>query len=218
MTYLDKIRKGLSFDSSGNDRYTDIHHFLKNYPQKINQRIRYLVAGSWAIEFLTGKRLSHKDIDIIVIQNPLWYLDNAKTKEEKCDGVIPLSNKYFDNRNIIKCTKINKNIYVPDINLQICFKFIGELNPHLSKRAILQLKLLFEYAGEFNGIKKENILQIVQSCTPSILDHKNITAQIIYTSELYQQEKYTEWIKKINAIHKKINSALQKSFKNKNMI
>ena len=209
--YINNLRRILTNSKHGLGSYKSLSELLLNYPQ-YKDTLRYIIAGSWAIEFLTGHRLKHRDIDIIILQNPLWYLDNAITQEEKCDGVIPLNVSYFENRNIVSCKSLRDKslVYVPDINLQLCFKFIGELNSTLSKRAILQFSLLYEYAIK-KGLNKDNVLLILKCCTPESINHMEITEQIISALNIYQKDKIT-WLKGIRSIHKTINKALHSAF------
>src|SRR3989344_9599366 len=51
----------------------------------------FLLAGSWAIEGISGQRMEHDDIDLIILCNPPYYIDDAVTKEEHCCNIIPLS-------------------------------------------------------------------------------------------------------------------------------
>lgn len=216
--YVDDLRAIFKNSKHGLGSHGFFSELLDKYPQVKNNKIRYIIAGSWAIEFLTGQKLKHRDIDVIILQAPLWYLDNAITQEEKCDGVIPLDSAYFKCKNIVPCTNLRKNgiVYVPEINIQLCFKFIGELNPTLSKRAIVQLSLLYKYTIQ-NGLDQDKILLILKSCTPKSLNHKELTKQIGSSVTEYIKDKAT-WLKEIKKIHRTINKALHQAFNDKTIL
>jgi len=185
-------------------------NLIKKYPQKSNNKINYLIAGSWAIEFASNKKLKHTDIDIISLQDPVFYVDDAKMISEKCYGKIPLSLEYFI-KNYLIVKYMDQEIYLPTLNLQLSLKFIGELKPVISKRAIKQIKLLL-------GVYEKNIVTdlnelhyILKILLPKELDIDLLTKKIIKLINNYKQKKNIDL--EIIKIHKIINSKLLEAFK-----
>ncbi|MCX6803062.1 MAG: hypothetical protein NTY48_00655, partial [Candidatus Diapherotrites archaeon] len=115
------------------------------------------IAGSWAIELNTNKKWKHTDLDIIALGNPVKYIDNALTKKEHCNGPIPIPPEYFHHKSSFRMCKNKKDgimFYTPNLQLQLAFKLIGELDNDLSKRAISQLLAL---CHAYKLLKKENV-------------------------------------------------------------
>ncbi|MFA7576412.1 MAG: hypothetical protein WCY27_04165 [archaeon] len=192
--------------------YNKLKYITSNLPQNRKQ-IKYLIAGSWGIAITTNEKIKHDDIDVILFTNnkhPL-YIDDANNIEEKCEGPIPISKKYFNENHLIKTYK-NKEIIVPTINFQICAKLIGQLELRLPKRAINQIILLL---NNYNKIEEKNsykeIKYILNNTTPKQINKSKITEKIITAIKTYKTNK----VKSINQfieIHKEINTSLREEF------
>lgn len=192
--------------------YKKLDYIIKNYPQIKNNQINYLIAGSWAIEILSNQKIKHDDIDFIILKKQPIYTDDATITEEKCDGPIPLSKKYFLENHIISKYK-NKNIIIPTINLQICLKICGQLEDKLPNRAEKQLKLLLEnYNLKEKKRAKYEIKYILKNILPEDLDFNKLTKDFIFSINLYKKNK-TQSIKEFRKLHKITIKSLNKEFK-----
>lgn len=198
------------FESTDKKGKKKLFQLFDSIPQ-FNDNINYLVAGSWAIEISSEKRLRHDDIDLIILDQFPVYIDDAIFSEEKCNGIIPLDTEYFQLFNE-KCIYENKIIYVPSINFQICMKLIGQLQKRLPKRALKQLNYLLDSYKNFNiQISKDEIHYILSNTTPITLNHKLLTDEIINAIILYKKDKEGA-NKKFIEIHNEINKVLRNEF------
>ena len=158
--------------------YERLSKLLLTMPQNRQGKVKYLVSGSWAIEFMSrDKRDDHKDIDIISISEPPFYFDDALSTKEHCCEVIPLPKDYFKKKNSIlvcKNTRDNNFIYTPNINLQLCFKLIGALSPTLSLRQISQLTDLLKTYKQIQKKDTKEILEILDSCLQAYMKNPSI--------------------------------------------
>jgi len=186
---------------------------LEKFPQK-EGKINYLLAGSWAIEVFSGKKLDHDDIDLIILKDPLYYIDDAISEEESCWNVLPLDLEYFDKKGtIMKKEFKGKEIYIPNFNLNICSKFIGELRRDFSERAINQLKCLLDTLEDFNVEKsKEEIFYIFKKLLPSNLNLDKLSGELVKAIYWYLNGDKGESIQKMQEIHKEINESLREQF------
>ncbi len=172
----------------------------------------FIIAGSWAIEILSKKKLNHSDIDLIFNGNSVYYIDDAKIEEEQCFGIIPLDKNYFEKNFVIKEFH-NKNIKLPSFNFQIAIKIIGELRKDFTSRAQKQIKLLLENYDNFNKEKSlKEIKYIFENTTPKTLEHDKIAKQIIDSIILWKTNKRNEAMNKIIKIHSEVNSKLREEF------
>jgi len=187
---------------------------LEKFPQKENGKVKYLIAGSWAIEIFSGDKLDHDDIDLIVLQDPPYYIDDAVIEEESCWGVLPLDLKYFDKKGVISVKRFKgKEVYIPNFNLNICSKFIGELRKDFSNRAIHQLRCLLENLESFDKNKSKNeISYILRKLLPSTLNFDKLSEKIVDAVCWYLNGEKEEAIQEMCSIHKKINLALRFQF------
>lgn len=194
-----------------------ILELLDNFPQSEKEKLNYLIAGSWAIEIISNKKIKHDDIDLIVLQNPPYYIDDATEIEEKCLNVIPLDLVYFKD-NLLKREFEGREVYVLSDNLQVCLKLIGQLQERLPERAILQLKILLDSYENFNREEsKKEILYILTRLTPEDLDHDNLAEQIINSIDKYGGGEKEEAINNFLEIHSIINKSLRREFKKRKL-
>lgn len=187
---------------------------LEKFPQKENGKIKYLVAGSWAIEVFSGNKLDHDDIDLIILQNPVYYVDDAISEEESCFNVLPLDLEYFEDKETIFTKEFErKKIYVPNFNLSICSKFVGELRRDFSERAINQLKCLLDNLADFDvGKSKEEIFYIFKKLLPSTLNFDKLSEELVNAINKYLNGNKEKAILEMQEIHKEINEILRKEF------
>jgi len=172
----------------------------------------FLIAGSWAIELISGKKLEHDDIDLIVLTDPPYYLDDAEEIEEKCFDIIPLSLDYFKKN----CLEINLNeikTYIPNHNLQICLKLIGQLQERLPKRAINQLRCLLDSYELFNEKESgEEIEYILRNLIPEELNSDVVAKDIVQALKEYFLGKKNSSIEEFIRLHSLMNRALRYQF------
>lgn len=208
--YTIKIYKYLKKSNYKNKQ--KLKDLLTKFPQRNINKINYLIAGSWAIELISDKKLKHTDIDILSLQNPPIYFDDAKIKKEQCNGPIPIPLNYFK-KNYLIIRYNNTTIYTPTINFQICVKLIGELNKNYSQRAINQTKLLINKIN-LKNINKKEINYIYKKLIPEKLNYTEITNETIKLILDYKKNKNDKKFEKdIKKIHKKINEELKYEFK-----
>jgi len=221
MNIENDIRTVLTQELSSNlGSYKYLSDLFRKIPQQKNRSARYLIAGSWAIEFMTGKHLNHNDLDIILLQDPVLYIDNAKSISEKCDGIIPIPIKYFKKANIIACknTRGKGKIFLPSMNIQLCLKIIGELDKKLSRNAVSQLELILsKYSVHKNGIGRNilDIMYILKCCTPEDLLHKALAKDIMKAVILYKPRNSKDSLELLEKVHRIINASLRKVFRAK---
>ena len=137
-----RINDFFSFDENQIGSRERLFNLVDTFQSKTDSPL-FLIAGSWGIELLSEINLEHDDIDLIVLQNLPYYLDDATEIEESCFGIIPLDIDYLK-ENFIKKNIFGREIYLPDFNLQICLKLIGQLQKKLPERAVNQLKTLLK--------------------------------------------------------------------------
>jgi len=198
--------------------YERIDAILRKIPQIKENKVIYLFAGSWAIEFTSGQKLEHDDIDIIFLGNPSWYIDDAITKEEHCCNVIPLPDEYLlDPMNILetKNTRGVGKVFVPSLTLQYCFKLIGELNPVFSERAIQQASLLIK---QYNSkLSKDDFIKecslILKNCLPNGFDSILVSKMMFEAIVAYKNWGIKNCEMKLVEAHSIINHSLKKKFK-----
>lgn len=194
-----------------------LFNLFKTIPQKNGNKINYIIAGSWATEILSGRKIKHDDIDIITLTEPPYYLDDALEEEEKCFNVIPLDRDYLENNFIIKRFE-EKEVYVANHNLQICSKMIGQLQEKFPERAVEQLKALLESYNEFNRTESQReIFYILEKLTPEELNHKIISKHIAEAMELYFNGEKEKSLEEFIRIHSLINKALRYQFERRGL-
>ena len=190
-----------------------LSNLLNNLPQFENGKLNYLIAGSWAIEILSGKKLKHDDIDLIIIQEPLHYIDDAEEIEEKCFGIIPLDQEYFENNNFIKRNFERREVYVPNHNFQICIKLVGQLQKFLPERAITQLEALLSTYKNFDKLSSiKEIKYLLEKWIPEDLNCEELAKKIVNAIENYVVGKKLESIEEFKQIHAQINKSLRNQF------
>lgn len=178
----------------------------------------YLIAGSWAIEGISGQILEHDDIDLIFLNNPSFYVDDAITKEEHCCNIIPLDTNYIKENAIKVKIRGEIEVYVPSPTLQYCLKLIGQLENELSKRAIAQSFLLLSlYANQDYHSVKEEIICLLNNLTPADFDVEVCAEDMILAIKSYriQDLKNTEFY--LRSAHRRINDSLHKKFREMNL-
>lgn len=189
---------------------------VDNFPNKFSIPI-FLIAGSWGIELISGIKLEHDDIDVIVLQNPPYYLDDAENIEESCFGIIPLETNYFKNYFKNKFY-YNREFYLPSFNLQICLKIIGQLQKKFPKRAVRQLKVLLESYENFNEKNSEEELNyILKRLIPDELNYLTISKNIIFALKKYFQGEKDFAVKEFIKIHSLINKSLRCQFEKRGL-
>ena len=194
-------------------RVVKVNRFLKNKGE-----FNYLIAGSWAIEAISNKEIEHDDIDLIILDNPCFYIDDAITKEEHCCNVIPLPTNYIK-ENVIK-VKLRKEIeaYVPSLTLQYCLKMIGQLENDLPKRAISQsFILLSAYTNSDYYTIKEEIVYLLKNLTPADFNVERVAEDMISAIKSYKIKDLNNTELYLKNAHRKINDSLHKKFREMNL-
>lgn len=177
----------------------------------------FLIAGSWGIELTSGKVLEHDDIDLIVLQNPPYYIDDAEEIEESCFDIIPLDSNYFED-NFLEREFKGIKVFVPSYNLQICLKLIGQLQENLPERAIKQLEVLLgSYEGFDKGKSQEEINYILGKLTPEDLNYKAISEYLVGAIENYLKGEKGKSIDEFIKIHSLINKSLRFQFEKRGL-
>lgn len=198
--------------------YERLSKLLLEIPQNVQGKVKYLISGSWSIEFISGNKMEdHRDIDIISISEPPFYFDDALSTEEHCCEVIPLPKDYFKKRSsILVCKNMRDNgfVYTPNVNLQLCFKLIGALSPTLSDRQISQLISLLKTYKQIQQKDTIEIIEILSSCLPESLNFKELSENISKAILLFIKNEEIKSIELLKEVHHKINVALQEEFKN----
>lgn len=210
----DKLRDYFS-SSIGKDILTRISDLLKGLPQ-FNKEVNYLIAGSWAIELISGQKLQHDDIDVITLTEPVFYIDDAITKDEHCDGIMPIPLDYFSRVgaiNVVSNEIFDGKIYIPNHNMQICVKLIGQLEQRLPEGAIGQLKILLESHDNFNCTDSLfEIEYILKHLIPQYLDSRFISLLIVNAIRDYREGRVNEAINSLRVAHGIINRSLYGEF------
>lgn len=117
----------------------DLHELLTQEPQlDNNDRLRYIVSGGWAVEFLTGKKREHHDLDIIsVSRKPLIFKvdeQNAKnyfqtlsmtTNELLENHVVEVEWDFNDNYKELELEPSNMTLYVASPEFLFLSKIAG---------------------------------------------------------------------------------------------
>jgi hypothetical protein len=177
----------------------------------------FLIAGSWGIEIISGVGLKHDDIDLIVLQNPPYYVDDATEIEESCFDVIPLDINYFE-ENIIRKNIFGRDFYLPSFNLQVCLKLIGQLQEELPERAINQLKILLDSYEKFSEEKSEKEIEyILRKLIPNELNSSRMSKNIILALKQYFQGKNENAIEELVRLHSLINKSLRYQFEKRGL-
>ncbi len=198
--------------------YERVEALLKKFPQIQENKLIYLFAGSWAIEFTSGQKLEHDDIDIILLGSPYYYIDDAVSKEEHCCNVIPLPKNYFTRpKKFIEAENPRGlgKVYVPSLNLQYCFKLIGELDKRLSDRAIKQALLLIKQYSTVINEKEflDEAKEILKSCLPNNFNSELVSQIMLDSIKEYKKGNQQESEKMIVQAHSLINQSLKNKFK-----
>jgi len=185
--------------------------------QSKNNNPLFLIAGSWGIEILSEINLEHDDIDLIVLQDPPCYLDDATEIEESCFDIIPLDTGYLKD-NLIKKNVFGKEIHLPDFNLQICLKLIGQLQEKLPERAINQLKVLLDSYKKFDEEKSEKeINYLLNKLIPEELNSLILSQNIISALKTYFKGKKESAIEELIRLHSLINKSLRYQFEKRGL-
>ena len=193
-------------------------NLLDKFSDKYQNNPIFLIAGSWGIEITSGKELEHDDIDLIILQDPPYYIDDANEIEEKCFNVIPLEINYLK-ENCIKKVIDKREVYVPNYNLQICLKLIGQLQENLPERAIIQLRILLESYKDFEENKtKKEINLILKRLIPEELDSDIISGNITLALKEYLQGKKDSAMQELIRLHSLINKSFRYQFEKRGLI
>lgn len=182
------------------------------------QKPNFMIAGSWAIEIISGEKIKHDDIDIITLDViPPTYLDDAKYIEEKCNFNLPIEKSYFEDH-FISCIFENRSVLVPSLNLQICLKLFGQLQKKLPKRAINQLKIILKQYKDLNEItSKKEFEYIFGKLLPLELNHIVISKNLLLTLKRYFAGEKEEALKELIQLHSLINKSLRYQFEKRGL-
>ena len=207
---ISRITNGFSLNNKPIGSLERINNINNIMEKKISN---YLIAGSWGIEGISGQKMEHDDIDLIIFNNPSFYIDDARTKEEHCCNIIPLPTDYITENAVKVKLRENLEIYVPSLNIQYCFKIIGELEEKLSKRAIHQSSILLSLYKDqdYNELKKEFIF-LLRKLTPADFNVEEVTENMISAIGSYKDTEMN-----LKNAHRKINDSLHKKFRQMNL-
>ncbi|MFH1311571.1 MAG: hypothetical protein ABIH65_04155 [Nanoarchaeota archaeon] len=211
-----KVNEFFSLDKSpigSFERLKSINNYFVNEPN-----FCYLIAGSWAIEGISGEKLEHDDIDLIILCNPPFYVDDAITKEEHCCNIIPLPLDYIKRNAVRIKLRERLNVLVPNLNLQFCLKLIGQLERNLPERAIFQTyRLLSLYRkSDYNDIRKEFIF-LLKKLTPADFEIEDVAEKMILAIKSFKTKDLKDTEAYLKSAHKKINISLHKKFNEMNL-
>ena len=198
-----EIKKFFSTNKDKQGSKKRLKNLIKSIPEN------HLIAGSWAIEISTEKRFQHTDIDVICLDEEAMYIDDSMSREEKCEGIIPINTSFFENTKIKK--KIfDKKVFVPCFEFQTAAKIFGELDLEYPSKAKLQLFSLFD---PINDLNEKDLEYIYQSTLPEFLNHKWLANKTKLIFSLYKSGEGDESEKVLEEIHQIINTALHIEFK-----
>jgi len=176
-------------------------------------RCKYLIAGSWAIEAISGQVLEHDDIDIIVLSNPPFYVDDAITQEEHCCHRIPLPLDYLGAHTITCVLRNTLPVLVPSINMQLCLKLIGQLERKLPKRAIHQaFAILSQYTNPDYAKIKSDCVYLVSKLTPADFNIDEVVDTICLAITSYTIGDVDQAELHLRNAHSIINRSLHNTF------
>ncbi len=180
---------------------------------KKKENFNGMIAGSWAIEAISGHKIEHDDIDLITFGDPCFYIDDAIKNEEHCCNVIPLPISYFKEKAVKTKLREELEVCVPNLTLQYCFKIIGQLEKEFPEKAVAQSMDLFSaYKNQDYKEIKSEIVFILKRCTPADFNVENVADIMVSAIKCYKLKdlENTEiYLKKAHII---INDSLHKKF------
>ena len=187
---------------------------INNRFLKKKENFNGMIAGSWAIEAVSGHKIEHDDIDLIIFSDLCFYIDDAITNEEHCCNVIPLPIHYLKEKAVKTNLRGELEVYVPDLTLQYCLKIIGQLEKEFPEKAVVQSVDLFSaYKNpNYKEIKNE-IIFILKRCTPADFNVKNVAKDMIFAIKSYKLKDFESMKVYLKKAHRKINDSLHKKFK-----
>lgn len=210
-----KINDFFSLDKNSIGSFERLESLNRNF---VNDDFYYLIAGSWAIEAISGQKIEHDDIDLIILRNPPFYVDDAITKDEHCCNVMPLPTGYIK-KNAIK-TKLREklNVIVPSLDLQLCLKLIGQLEKELPNRAVFQAYSLLSLYENYDYNKlREDFIFLLKKLTPADFEIEDVAEKMILAIKSFKTKDLKNTEMYLKSAHKKINESLHKKFREMNL-
>lgn len=79
---------------------------IKAIPQCVDGKPLWALAGGWAVEFLTGEKRDHQNLDVLVIEKNPFPISSSNTRADDYFGVISSTDKFITN-NCLQEIKFN---------------------------------------------------------------------------------------------------------------
>lgn len=168
----------------------------------------YLVAGSWGIEIATGKRFRHTDIDVIMLGEYAWYVDDATTAEERCKGRIPFSAQRLLETAVRRRFE-GREVLVPSFEFQVAAKVFGQLEKEYPQEALRQLFALF---GACDRLENEELSDVFRQVLPEDLDHERLATEIMAAYRSFREGDPESAERRVRKTHGEINRVLSREF------
>ena len=122
--------------------------------------------------------------------------------------------KILESERITSCRALEgKEVFVPSLQLQVCFKLLGELDSVLSERALRQLETLFSCYAECDWKFIEKEMEFIYSrCLPEDLDTKALARDTVLAIQKYRGSERDGVHALCAEVHHTINVSLRKAF------
>src|SRR3989338_6752715 len=102
----------------------NLKYVLREVPQFDEGKVNYLIAGGWACDILSGNKRKHHDIDIIILEDDISYLDTDNNEPQDYFGILSTSTEDILQNHIIETfwKQGRRKVYVPSHEFLITTK------------------------------------------------------------------------------------------------
>ena len=120
MQKLEHLLPGLGVEGTP----ANLKKMLRTVPQTTDGEVNYLISGGWACDILSGEQREHKDIDVIILDDGVTYMDTDNMHPSDYFGILSTDEEDMreNHTRMAHWKQEEKYVYVPSPEFLIASK------------------------------------------------------------------------------------------------